>query len=90
MGKFEKIYNLIMEECSSSLKTDELWFKTVRDAQNYLIKHFDGHGTIYDKNGDVIQMCRCMASQHKNYNFPKIYVKTTVEEWEKQFEWLQK
>lgn len=84
-------FNKICEEISSEInqyktQQDKYIFDTYKEAREFLNKNYNGHGPIYDINGELIETCRCMKSVHDQLHIPYVQCKETVEEHEQQFE----
>lgn len=91
LRKFDKMYEKISTEINGHKKEQEVkqekyLFDTYKEAREFLNKNYNGHGPIYDINGELIETCRCMKQIHDQLHIPYVQCKETVEEHEKQFE----
>lgn len=77
LEKFNQLYNKIIYENSDKKK---LIFDTYNEAREFLNKNYNGHGPIYDINGDLIETCRCIKSVHDQKHIPYVQCKQTVEQ----------
>ena len=84
MNKFDELYNKIITETTE--KKEKFLFDTYQEAREFLNKNYNGHGPIYDINGELIETCRCMSIVHDQMHIPYVQCKQTVEEHEKEFE----
>lgn len=83
MKKFDELYNKIITETSEQRQV--FIFDTYQEAREFLNKNYNGHGPIYDINGEMIENCRCISSIHKQMNIPYVQCKQTAEEVKKEF-----
>lgn len=84
MNKFDELYNKIITETTE--KKEKFLFDTYQEAREFLTKNYNGHGPVYDINGELIETCRCPSFVHKQLNIPYVQCKQTVEEHEKEIE----
>ena len=84
MNKFDKLYNKIITEMTEQRK--EYIFNTHKEAREFLIKNYNGHGPVYDINGELIDTCRCPSSVHEQLGIPYVQCRQTAEEVEQEFE----
>ena len=82
MNRFDQLYNKIITE----MVEKKFLFDTKDEAREFLNKNYNGHGAIYDINGNIIENCRCMSFIHDQMNIPYVQCKQTVEEVKKEFE----
>jgi len=84
MNKFDELYDKIITETSEQRQA--FIFNTYQEAREFLNKNYNGHGPVYDINGELIETCRCPSFVHKQLNIPYVQCKQTVEEHEKEVE----
>lgn len=82
MNRFDQLYNKIITE----MVEKKFLFDTRKEAREFLNKNYNGHGPIYDINGEMIENCRCISTIHDQMNIPYVQCKQTVEEVKKEFE----
>ena len=70
MNKFDKLYNKIITEMAGQKQT--FIFNTYQEAREFLNKNYNGHGPIYDINGELIETCRCTKSVHDQLHIPYV------------------
>lgn len=86
MTKFDKLFHTIMESVTPIEEKEKLVFDTYKEARDFLNKNYNGHGPIYDINGELIETCRCMQRVHDQMKIPYVQCKQTVEEHEAEVE----
>ena len=84
MNKFDELYNKIITETTD--KKEKFIFDTHKEAREFLTKNYNGHGPVYDINGELIDTCRCISSVHEQLGIPYVQCRQTVEEVEQEFE----